>query len=60
MDATGKLRRLTVELRDLSERLRQGGGPDKIQRQHDQGKLTARERISLLLDPGTSLHEIPC
>ncbi|HKJ92931.1 MAG TPA: carboxyl transferase domain-containing protein [Longimicrobiales bacterium] len=58
MAGTGKLRRLTDELRDLSERLRQGGGPEKIQRQHDQGKLTARERIALLLDPGTPLHEV--
>ncbi len=31
----------------------QMGGPEKIARQHQQGKLTARERISLLLDPGT-------
>jgi acetyl-CoA carboxylase carboxyltransferase component len=29
------------------------GGPEKIARQHEQGKLTARERIDLLLDPGT-------
>ncbi len=29
------------------------GGADKIQRQHQQGKLTARERIELLMDPGT-------
>jgi methylmalonyl-CoA mutase, C-terminal domain len=31
----------------------QGGGPEKIERQHRQGKLTARERIALLLDPRT-------
>ena len=29
------------------------GGPEKIKRQHDRGKLTARERIDRLLDPGT-------
>jgi acetyl-CoA carboxylase carboxyltransferase component len=29
------------------------GGPDKVKRQHDRGKLTARERIDLLLDPGS-------
>jgi len=34
-----------------------GGGVSRIKRQHDQGKLTARERIDLLLDPG-SFHEI--
>ncbi|HKG71734.1 MAG TPA: carboxyl transferase domain-containing protein, partial [Nitrososphaeraceae archaeon] len=30
-----------------------GGGEDKIESQHSKGKLTARERISLLLDEGT-------
>ena len=33
------------------------GGPDKIARQHDGGKLTVRERIDALLDPG-SFHEV--
>ena len=33
------------------------GGPDKIKRHHDNGKLTVRERITALLDPG-SFHEI--
>jgi acetyl-CoA/propionyl-CoA carboxylase carboxyl transferase subunit len=32
---------------------REGGGPERIQAQHDKGKLTARERIEYLLDPGT-------
>lgn len=31
----------------------QGGGQDRIQAQHNKGKLTARERIDLLLDEGT-------
>ncbi len=31
----------------------QGGGQDRIKAQHDKGKLTARERINLLLDEGT-------
>src|SRR5690606_3533829 len=56
--APSRLRKLTEELLELEERLRQGGGPDKIDRQHAQGKLTARERIALLLDPGTELLEI--
>jgi propionyl-CoA carboxylase beta chain len=30
-----------------------GAGPERIQKQHDAGKKTARERIDLLLDPGT-------
>ena len=33
------------------------GGPDKVKRQHDGGKLTVRERVERLLDPG-SFHEI--
>ncbi|HXI22064.1 MAG TPA: carboxyl transferase domain-containing protein, partial [Gemmatimonadales bacterium] len=31
----------------------QGGGPDRIARQHEKGKLSARERLDLLLDPGS-------
>jgi 3-methylcrotonyl-CoA carboxylase beta subunit len=53
-----RLRELTVEFQQLETRLRLGGGPDKIERQHQQGKLTARERIDLLLDPGTYSQEI--
>jgi 3-methylcrotonyl-CoA carboxylase beta subunit len=56
--APGRLSKLTAELRQLEEQLRQGGGPERIERQHRQGKLTARERISLLLDPQTSLLEL--
>jgi 3-methylcrotonyl-CoA carboxylase beta subunit len=57
--ATGtRLRALTEEIRALEERLRQGGGADRIERQHRQGKLTARERIALLVDPRTSLLEL--
>jgi acetyl-CoA carboxylase carboxyltransferase component len=53
-----RLTRLTGELHQLEQRLRLGGGTDKIERQHAQGKLTARERIALLLDPGQDLLEI--
>jgi acetyl-CoA carboxylase carboxyltransferase component len=49
---------LVDELRAIEERIRQGGGPDRVERQHKQGKLTARERIALLLDPGAYLQEI--
>jgi propionyl-CoA carboxylase beta chain len=43
-------------LEELERRLNQarlGGGPERIERQHQEGKLTARERIELLLDPGS-------
>ncbi|MDH3458637.1 MAG: acyl-CoA carboxylase subunit beta, partial [Gemmatimonadota bacterium] len=45
-----RLRELTAEYRELALRLRQGGGAAKIQREHDRGKLTARERINRLFD----------
>jgi acetyl-CoA carboxylase carboxyltransferase component len=45
------------ELRRREALARQMGGPDKVKRQHDGGKLTVRERIEQLLDPG-SFHEI--
>jgi len=53
-----RLRELTEELQQLEARLRLGGGPEKIDRQHQQGKLTARERIDLLLDQDSYAQEI--
>ncbi|MGH7917160.1 MAG: acyl-CoA carboxylase subunit beta, partial [Candidatus Binataceae bacterium] len=44
------------EIRHRMELARKMGGPENIKRQHDGGKLTVRERIDRLLDPG-SLHE---
>jgi acetyl-CoA carboxylase carboxyltransferase component len=38
--------------------IRQGGGPDAIARQHAKGRLTARERIAALLDPGARFLEL--
>src|SRR5215211_471695 len=55
---TTRLRELTDQLQTLEARLRLGGGPDKIDRQHQQGKLTARERIALLLDKDSYVQEI--
>src|SRR4051812_34511707 len=43
-------------LRELAERERRaesGGGPERVAKQHAAGKLTARERVELLLDPGS-------
>ncbi len=45
------------ELINKRESSKLGGGEKRIERQHSQGKLTARERVSLLLDEG-SFHEI--
>jgi propionyl-CoA carboxylase beta chain len=41
------------KLEELNARALLGGGEERIKRQHAAGKLTARERIELLLDPGT-------
>jgi len=39
-------------------RIEQGGGPSGIERQHRHGRLTARERIERLVDPGTAFAEL--
>jgi 3-methylcrotonyl-CoA carboxylase beta subunit len=53
-----RLRELTADLQRLEAKLRRGGGPQKIDKQHKQGKLTARERIDLLLDKNSYAQEI--
>ena len=55
---SGRLGELSAELKALRERIRLGGGADRIERQHAQGKLTARERVDLLLDDGGPSVEI--
>ena len=40
-------------LEELREKRLEGGGAERIARQHREGKLTAHERVELLLDPGT-------
>ncbi|MBI4277888.1 MAG: methylmalonyl-CoA carboxyltransferase, partial [Armatimonadetes bacterium] len=41
------------DLRRRRDRVRQMGGEERVRRQHQGGKLTARERLDVLLDPGT-------
>lgn len=41
------------ELRRLNEQAERGGGEQRIEKQHKEGKLSARERIALLLDEGS-------
>src|SRR5215207_1114981 len=52
------MRSLVEELHQIEDKLRQGGGPAKIEKQHRDGKLTARERIAKLIDPGSMFLEI--
>jgi acetyl-CoA carboxylase carboxyltransferase component len=50
------LRPLADDLRERRERLRLGGGAERIEAQHAAGKLTARERIALLIDEGSFIE----
>src|SRR6187401_3364238 len=43
-------------LEELERRAELGGGEDRLKKQHDAGKMTARERIDFLFDPGTFLE----
>ncbi|HEV2448277.1 MAG TPA: carboxyl transferase domain-containing protein, partial [Candidatus Sulfopaludibacter sp.] len=52
------MRLLVEQLHKLEERLRAGGGLERISKQHRAGKLTARERIAALLDPPAGFLEI--
>jgi acetyl-CoA carboxylase carboxyltransferase component len=47
------LKGLVDDLHDRREKVKLGGGPEKIEQQHERGKLAARERIDLLVDEGT-------
>ena len=47
------LRSLVEDLHERREQARLGGGEERIARQHEQDKLTARERLALLIDDGT-------
>jgi propionyl-CoA carboxylase beta chain len=47
------------DLEALREKRLEGGGPERVERQHAEGKLTAHERITLLLDPGSFLELDP-
>ncbi|MGB6483958.1 MAG: acyl-CoA carboxylase subunit beta [Candidatus Acidiferrales bacterium] len=49
--------RLT-EIKNQEEQIRQGGGAKAIESQHKKNRLTARERIAKLIDPGTHFFEL--
>ena len=46
------------KMQQEEEQIRQGGGAKAIARQHEKGRLTARERITLLLDPDAEFFEL--
>ena len=49
---------MVEKIRNEAEIIRQGGGEKAIAAQHKKGRLTARERIALLIDPGTEFFEL--
>jgi acetyl-CoA carboxylase carboxyltransferase component len=55
---TARLRALSAEVRELEARLRKGGGEERIDKLHQQGKLSARERVSLLCDEESRFLEV--
>src|SRR5579863_9216074 len=52
------MRQLLETIRAQEAELRQGGGAKAIEAQHAKKRLTARERVALLIDPGTELFEL--
>jgi acetyl-CoA carboxylase carboxyltransferase component len=52
------MRALAAEWQGLEDKIRLGGGPQKIEKQHAAGKLTARERIAKLIDHSSPFLEI--
>ena len=56
-NAAGMLALLS-QIREQEAVIREGGGPKAIEAQHSKKRLTARERIALLLDPETELFEL--
>jgi len=51
------MRQKIERVRAVEERIRAGGGSEKIAKQHKAGKLTARERVGALLDPDSPFFE---
>lgn len=47
------------KLKEMKEQSKLGGGKDRIEKQHESGKLTARERLEALLDTGTFVEIDP-
>lgn len=61
MSTTGTNRSLGEMIKEINEaaqEIKMGGGERRIAKQHDKGKLTARERVEQLTDPDTRFHEL--
>ena len=53
-----EMARLVAEIRNQEQQIAEGGGTKAIETQHAKKRLTARERLGLLIDPGTDLFEV--
>ena len=53
-----RMEALVAELRDRTSRVASGGGEKAVERHRSRGKLTARERVDRLVDPGTAFLEL--
>jgi acetyl-CoA carboxylase carboxyltransferase component len=53
-----EMARLVAEVRNQEQQIAEGGGAKAIETQHNKGRLSARERLALLIDPGTELFEV--
>ena len=56
-DNAARMRALVDDLRQTTARIAEGGGAERVARHRERGKLTARERIDGLIDPGTAFLE---
>ncbi len=57
-ERAARYRELLGLMRERAEEIEQGGGPKRIEREHERGKLTARERVARLLDVPADFNEI--
>jgi 3-methylcrotonyl-CoA carboxylase beta subunit len=55
---TRRMAELVAAVRNEEEQIRQGGGSHAIEAQHRKGRLTARERVAKLIDPGSRFFEL--
>lgn len=56
--ARAAMEKLVAAVRADEKKIAQGGGTKAIERQHEKGRLTARERIAALIDPGSEFFEL--
>ena len=55
---TRRIVELLTEIKNEEDQIRQGGGSKAIESQHKKGRLTARERVAILIDPGSQFFEL--